>query len=147
MLCGSDYNEGVHGVGKESAMKFMNRHSDEEILDYIRSWRKNDQKYKELENKITDKKICTSCGISILLHYLRYILGCISYSEIFWASQTQQDKSTATVLPCRWYKGFLSQYGAKIVQRYWIPILKNKVIQNQVKLNFIFIISPYFIVL
>lgn len=62
MLCGSDYNEGVHGVGKESAMKFMNRHSDEEILDYIRSWRKNDQKYKELENKISDKKICTSCG-------------------------------------------------------------------------------------
>lgn len=62
LLCGSDYNDGVNGIGKDTALKFINRYEDEEILDRIRSWRKETEEFKDMERKIADKKICTSCG-------------------------------------------------------------------------------------
>ncbi|GLV36920.1 XPG-like endonuclease [Carabus blaptoides fortunei] len=62
LLCGSDYNEGVHGVGKDSALKFMNNYKDEDILDRMRLWRKKESMFTEMEAKITNKNMCSSCG-------------------------------------------------------------------------------------
>lgn len=36
LLIGSDYSEGVHGVGKDSVLKFFETVSDEEVLDRLR---------------------------------------------------------------------------------------------------------------
>lgn len=33
LLCGSDYNKGVNGVGKESAVKFLSSLQENEVLD------------------------------------------------------------------------------------------------------------------
>ncbi|KAI5735250.1 hypothetical protein M8J77_016237 [Diaphorina citri] len=41
LLCGCDYNKGVSGVGKESALKFFQSVHDGDILDRIQSWRQN----------------------------------------------------------------------------------------------------------
>uniref|UniRef100_A0A8D8T496 Flap endonuclease GEN n=1 Tax=Cacopsylla melanoneura TaxID=428564 RepID=A0A8D8T496_9HEMI len=41
LLCGCDYNKGVNGVGKESALKFFQSVPDEDILDRIQQWRQN----------------------------------------------------------------------------------------------------------
>ncbi|XP_018564614.1 flap endonuclease GEN [Anoplophora glabripennis] len=68
LLCGSDYSEGVLGVGKESVMKLFEKLSDEETLDRLRSWRLNSDMYEEFENKISDKNMCTSCGHNGKLH-------------------------------------------------------------------------------
>ncbi|CAH1118282.1 unnamed protein product [Phaedon cochleariae] len=62
LLCGCDYNDGVLGVGKESVFKLFEKLSDEETLDRLRSWRKNDEMYEKFENQVSDKNICTSCG-------------------------------------------------------------------------------------
>lgn len=62
MLCGCDYIDGVHGVGKEAALKLFKHISDEEILDRLRSWKGKD--FGEWERKVSDKNICTSCGHS-----------------------------------------------------------------------------------
>ncbi|KAL1456335.1 hypothetical protein WDU94_001074 [Cyamophila willieti] len=43
LLCGCDYNKGVNGVGKESALKFFQSVRDEEILERIQQWRQNTQ--------------------------------------------------------------------------------------------------------
>ncbi|XP_044261035.1 flap endonuclease GEN [Tribolium madens] len=61
LLCGSDYCDGVHGIGKDSVMKLFNSVNDDEILPRLRSWRQNPI-YEELEAKISDKNRCTSCG-------------------------------------------------------------------------------------
>lgn len=62
LLCGSDYSDGVLGIGKESAMKFFENLADEETLDRLRSWKLKPEMYEKLENQISDKNICTSCG-------------------------------------------------------------------------------------
>lgn len=40
LLCGCDYDDqGVHGVGKEKALKYLSLFHDGEILDRLRRWR------------------------------------------------------------------------------------------------------------
>nr|XP_008196114.1 PREDICTED: flap endonuclease GEN isoform X2 [Tribolium castaneum] len=63
LLCGSDYSDGVHGIGKDSVVKFFNLVKDDEILQRLRSWR-HASIYDDLEAKICDKNRCTSCGHS-----------------------------------------------------------------------------------
>ncbi|KAJ8956127.1 hypothetical protein NQ318_016582 [Aromia moschata] len=62
LLCGSDYCEGVQGIGKESALKFFENLTDEETLDRLRSWRLKPDLYEKFESQISDKNICSSCG-------------------------------------------------------------------------------------
>nr|CAH7758678.1 unnamed protein product [Callosobruchus chinensis] len=62
LLCGSDYNDGVQGIGKESVMKFFDTLSDEETLERLRSWKINTDFYMEHEEKLANKNICSSCG-------------------------------------------------------------------------------------
>lgn len=62
LLCGSDYGDGVLGIGKESVMKFFEKLSDEETLDRVRSWKLKPDMYKRLEKQVSDKNMCTSCG-------------------------------------------------------------------------------------
>ncbi|RZC40192.1 flap endonuclease GEN [Asbolus verrucosus] len=62
LLCGSDYSGGVYGIGKDSVLKLFNMVSDEEILDRLRSWRDQNSVYEELEMRISNKNLCTSCG-------------------------------------------------------------------------------------
>ncbi|CAG9861054.1 unnamed protein product [Phyllotreta striolata] len=62
LLCGNDYTDGVHGVGKESVLKLFEHLQDDEILNTLRSWRKETEKYDKLEKSINDKNICKSCG-------------------------------------------------------------------------------------
>ncbi|KAL3277689.1 hypothetical protein HHI36_013034 [Cryptolaemus montrouzieri] len=64
LLCGSDYWEGVQGVGKDCSLKLFEKYSDEEILDRMRQWRNQPSIFEELERKLGDKNICTSCGHS-----------------------------------------------------------------------------------
>lgn len=61
LLCGSDYSEGVHGIGKDSVLKLFNVVNDDQILIRLRQWREN-KIFEELEAKISDKSLCTSCG-------------------------------------------------------------------------------------
>lgn len=62
LLCGCDYIDGVHGIGKDSALKLLNKVSEDEILDRMRSWRMNGDYFENLERKICDKNVCTACG-------------------------------------------------------------------------------------
>lgn len=62
LLCGSDYSNGVDGVGKDSSLKLFEKYSDEEILNRMRNWRRNGHIFEEFEKKLADKNICTSCG-------------------------------------------------------------------------------------
>ncbi|XP_076256397.1 XPG-like endonuclease isoform X1 [Rhynchophorus ferrugineus] len=62
LLVGCDYSEGVHGVGKDSVMKLFERVSDENILDFIRSWRDKKDLYDKYERQLNDKTHCSSCG-------------------------------------------------------------------------------------
>lgn len=62
LLCGSDYTEGVHGVGKDSALKMFERFSDDDILKRISSWKTDAHLFEELERGLNDKNKCTSCG-------------------------------------------------------------------------------------
>lgn len=62
LLCGCDYNDGVHGVGKDSVVKFFERFSDEEVLERLRAWREETVVFERLEREILDKNVCTSCG-------------------------------------------------------------------------------------
>lgn len=62
LLCGCDYDDGVHGVGKDSAVKFLERFDDEDVLSRLRAWRANKALFEELERKVADKNVCTSCG-------------------------------------------------------------------------------------
>ncbi|XP_075229632.1 XPG-like endonuclease [Lycorma delicatula] len=41
LLCGCDYDKGVNGVGKESAVTFLSALDDDEVLDRLKSWRDN----------------------------------------------------------------------------------------------------------
>lgn len=62
LLCGSDYGDGIHGVGKETVLKFFEDLSDEDTLNRLRSWRQTPEVYEKHERVISDKNICTSCG-------------------------------------------------------------------------------------
>lgn len=62
LLCGSDYSDGVQGIGKESVLKFFDTMSDEEVFDRIRAWKTKNDLYEEYERRISDKEICKSCG-------------------------------------------------------------------------------------
>lgn len=62
LLCGSDYNDGVQGIGKESVLKFFECVSDEEVLNKVRSWRTQNNLYEKLQKDISDKTVCTTCG-------------------------------------------------------------------------------------
>ncbi|KAG4078802.1 hypothetical protein HA402_015392 [Bradysia odoriphaga] len=55
LLCGCDYCPGVNGVGKDAAMKLLNRYK-------VKSWRSIDHKYTSLEVKVDDKSYCVNCG-------------------------------------------------------------------------------------
>ncbi|RZF32307.1 hypothetical protein LSTR_LSTR001771 [Laodelphax striatellus] len=50
LLCGCDYINGVSGVGKESAVKFLSSVEEFQVLRRLREWR-NDPYYKNLESK------------------------------------------------------------------------------------------------
>ncbi|KAF5280105.1 hypothetical protein FQA39_LY18139 [Lamprigera yunnana] len=62
LFCGSDYNNGVFGVGKEAVLKLFEKIPDDQILNYLRSWRINTHTYEKLKWNVENKKICTSCG-------------------------------------------------------------------------------------
>lgn len=62
LLCGSDYSDGVHGIGKESVLNFFEKISDEEVFDRIKTWRSKPDLYEEYEARISDKEMCKSCG-------------------------------------------------------------------------------------
>lgn len=62
LICGSDYNEGVHGVGKESALKFFSTVADGKVLDEIRTWRTHPAHYDKLNIIVNDPKKCAACS-------------------------------------------------------------------------------------
>lgn len=64
LLCGCDYDDGVHGIGKDGVLKFLERFDDGEVLDRLRGWKKNESLFEEFERKVDDKNRCTSCGHS-----------------------------------------------------------------------------------
>ncbi|KAJ8683429.1 hypothetical protein QAD02_019221 [Eretmocerus hayati] len=61
LLCGCDYDDGVNGVGKESALKLFKTVNDDEILDRLKSWSK-DSKFRRMEEELSNPNICTNCG-------------------------------------------------------------------------------------
>jgi flap endonuclease GEN len=92
LLCGCDYCPGVPGVGKESVLKFLAAHKNEEIMDRIRSWRSHNTKYSSLEIKVDDKSVCVNCGHhgKIQLHTKSGCSICrtsVSCDETLWRDQ------------------------------------------------------------
>ncbi|XP_011505629.1 PREDICTED: flap endonuclease GEN [Ceratosolen solmsi marchali] len=61
LLCGCDYDDGLHGVGKEAALKLLKMYKDDEILDRMKQWR-TDMIFTRLENELSNPNICTNCG-------------------------------------------------------------------------------------
>nr|CAD7258171.1 unnamed protein product [Timema shepardi] len=65
MLCGCDYNEkGVMGVGKETAMRFIESLDDDQVLDRLKRWR-SDPFFTSLEFQLeamSRKDLCERCG-------------------------------------------------------------------------------------
>ncbi|KAK3913635.1 Flap endonuclease GEN [Frankliniella fusca] len=59
LLCGCDYNQGVTGVGKETAVKFLATLSDSEVFSRFYKW-KNDPIYEQLEQELS-LGICDRC--------------------------------------------------------------------------------------
>lgn len=63
LLCGCDYcPDGVGGVGRDGVLKLFQRYSNDVIIDRIKSWKRNDDKFTALEMKVDDKSICSNCG-------------------------------------------------------------------------------------
>ncbi|KAF2896567.1 hypothetical protein ILUMI_09617 [Ignelater luminosus] len=62
ILCGSDYSDGVFGIGKEAAMKFFENVSDEDALDRLRSWKTDNKLYDDFYKQLNNKNLCTACG-------------------------------------------------------------------------------------
>lgn len=63
LLCGCDYNAGgVNGIGRDSAMKFLNCFGNDVILDRIKSWKTDTEKFRQIEREINSPDICTACG-------------------------------------------------------------------------------------
>ncbi|XP_059608669.1 flap endonuclease GEN [Phlebotomus argentipes] len=65
LLAGCDYcPEGVAGVGKDSVIKLISQYSDAEILQHVQNWRRQEQKFRDLEDRVEDKSVCVNCGHS-----------------------------------------------------------------------------------
>ncbi|XP_055910917.1 flap endonuclease GEN [Eupeodes corollae] len=63
LLCGCDYcPDGVGGVGRDGVLKLFQRYSNDVIIDRIKSWKQDDDKYSALEMKVDDKSFCSNCG-------------------------------------------------------------------------------------
>ncbi|XP_017042509.1 flap endonuclease GEN [Drosophila ficusphila] len=63
LLCGCDYcPDGIGGIGKDGVLKLFNKYKDTEILEKLRNWRKETDKYNALEIRVDDKSICSNCG-------------------------------------------------------------------------------------
>ncbi|KAI8040757.1 flap endonuclease GEN [Drosophila gunungcola] len=63
LLCGCDYcPDGIGGIGKDGVLKLFNKYKDTEILDKLRNWRNETNKYNALEIRVDDKSICSNCG-------------------------------------------------------------------------------------
>ncbi|XP_016989763.1 flap endonuclease GEN [Drosophila rhopaloa] len=63
LLCGCDYcPDGIGGIGKDGVLKLFNKYKETEILDKLRNWRKETNKYNALEIRVDDKSICSNCG-------------------------------------------------------------------------------------
>ncbi|XP_053949329.1 flap endonuclease GEN-like [Anastrepha ludens] len=63
LLCGCDYCPGgIRGIGRINVQKLFNMYKDVEILQRIRSWRREDSKYTALEMRVDDNTICSNCG-------------------------------------------------------------------------------------
>lgn len=91
LLCGCDYcPEGVGGVGRDAVQKLFSMYTEADILDRlvvnmalfanklsrkktcfsfclhfvnrIQQWRKQDNRFSELEVKVDDKRLCVNCG-------------------------------------------------------------------------------------
>lgn len=64
LLCGSDYSDGVFGVGKEAALKLFGNVSDCDIIEHLKSWKTKVAHYERLSRQINDKNVCSACGHS-----------------------------------------------------------------------------------
>ncbi|KAH8378703.1 hypothetical protein KR009_000797 [Drosophila setifemur] len=63
LLCGCDYcPDGIGGIGKDGVLKLFNKYKETEILDKLRNWRGETNKYNALEIRVDDKSICSNCG-------------------------------------------------------------------------------------
>ncbi|XP_043071474.1 flap endonuclease GEN isoform X3 [Drosophila grimshawi] len=63
LLCGCDYcPDGIGGIGKDGVLKLFNMYKESEILDRLRTWRAETDKYSVLELRVDDKSICSNCG-------------------------------------------------------------------------------------
>ncbi|GJQ76602.1 hypothetical protein Trydic_g15465 [Trypoxylus dichotomus] len=62
LICGSDYCDGVFGVGKDSVLKLFDGIPDTDILNRLRSWRTNSSYYENLQKHLTAQNICSLCG-------------------------------------------------------------------------------------
>nr|Q29FC1.1 RecName: Full=Flap endonuclease GEN; AltName: Full=Flap structure-specific endonuclease GEN; AltName: Full=Xpg-like endonuclease [Drosophila pseudoobscura pseudoobscura] len=63
LLCGCDYcPDGIGGIGKDGVLKLFNKYKESEILDRLRNWRAETDKYNALEMRVDDKSICSNCG-------------------------------------------------------------------------------------
>lgn len=62
LICGSDYSDGVFGVGKDSVLKLFEGISDADILNRLRSWKTNLDHYESLEKHLAGQNICSICG-------------------------------------------------------------------------------------
>lgn len=63
LLCGCDYSpDGVHGVGKEGALKVINKYSNEEVLNVLQGWRFERSKFDLLQSRAADSSRCNNCG-------------------------------------------------------------------------------------
>ncbi|KAH8320218.1 hypothetical protein KR067_003589 [Drosophila pandora] len=63
LLCGCDYcPDGIGGIGRDGVLKLFNKYKETEILDKLRNWRQETNKYNALEIRVDDKSICSNCG-------------------------------------------------------------------------------------
>ncbi|XP_017070576.1 flap endonuclease GEN [Drosophila eugracilis] len=63
LLCGCDYcPDGIGGIGKDGVLKLFNKYKETEILNKLRNWRGETNKYNALEIRVDDKSICSNCG-------------------------------------------------------------------------------------
>ncbi|XP_017100331.2 flap endonuclease GEN [Drosophila bipectinata] len=63
LLCGCDYcPDGIGGIGRDGVLKLFNKYKETEILDKMRNWRQETNKYNALEIRVDDKSICSNCG-------------------------------------------------------------------------------------
>ncbi|KAH8270024.1 hypothetical protein KR018_002595 [Drosophila ironensis] len=63
LLCGCDYcPDGIGGIGKDGVLKLFNKYKETEILERLRNWRQETNKYNALEMRVDDKSVCSNCG-------------------------------------------------------------------------------------